>query len=219
MTPSSRSGVGSRAAIALGRRGDRRCLLVGQSRALRSPAAQPDGPTGERQPWPLADIDVDEAAAYEAGDRSVAVTLRRARAAGPRWRRWRRWPLPRVRRARRPGVARAAAPAARSPVGQRRRRARPSAVSRIHRSNLGPAPATDSFQSSASEPAHLERAEPPDQASPPSGATRSRTARGPRSICSSRSRSAAARPSGSRRAAARRRDRAVRGGPAAASPG
>ena len=60
------------------RRGDGLCLFRGQGRAGGTAATQPDRPGRERQSRPLPDVDLDEAAPDEAGDRPVAVPFRRS---------------------------------------------------------------------------------------------------------------------------------------------
>ena len=75
VTPSSRSGVGSRSAIA--RRISATAAAWGsvERRAGRPRAAEPGRSGGERVARPLPDLDVDEAAPGEAGDGRVTVAV------------------------------------------------------------------------------------------------------------------------------------------------
>ena len=82
MTPSSRSGVGSPAAIAARTRATASAWGGGQVGARGPRAAEPGRPGGERPARPLADLDLDEAPPDEAGRGRRASPWRSPTASG-----------------------------------------------------------------------------------------------------------------------------------------
>ena len=176
-------------------------LLDGQRRARGSAAAQPDRPRREWQARPLPDVDLDEAAPDEAGDRSVAVALRRAGAgdaAGLQRRRSRP-----ARRAPPPAGVRAGVP---RPAPRSRGSAPRSAVRGQPEPALEPRPGarrpTASSRASGGRSPRARGGAGSAPPGPPARRGRGRLA-GPRSICSSRS--PVRRASSCLRAARRRR--------------